>query len=362
MKSETVEKKSKKEPRSAKIKKKKLKHVYGDDFFGEFATEAKEFFKGDAMIPSGEDDMLIEVNGWIPMPEDVAHMIDAPGFPCGLITTIAGPPDSGKTTFANEALRSVQQEGGVAVLAKTEDKYSLKRAKGMGIDVKKMLILRPKTIEQVGDHVQTLINIIKQKGWEEKKVCLVWDSLAATPCAAEMNVNRKDFSMDAAKAVRGMLRRVSALIKESNIAFVIINQVYDNLNSFGEKTTQYGGKGAIYHSALILKIAQKNRIRPSGKKEGDFCGINAVVEVKKNHLGQPFKTGEFHIDWRGFVNDRSPEYAPSFLKDLKDIDDEEIEASDDDEPEYREPSAKVHPAKNVRPKKKISTSHSKRGA
>ena len=335
---------AKKTKRIVKIR--KLKHSYGDDFFGEFASEAKEIFKGDATIPSGEDDRLVEVNGWIPMPEDVCTMIDAPGFPCGLITTIAGPPDSGKTTFANEALKSVQKEGGVAVLAKTEDKYSLKRAAGMGIDVKKLLILRPKTIEQVGDYVQTLINIVKAKGWEQRKICLVWDSLAATPCAAEMKADRKEFSMDAAKAVRGMLRRVSALIKESNIAFVIINQVYDNLNSFGEKTTQYGGKGAIYHSALILKIAQKNRIRPAGKKDGDFCGINAIVEVKKNHLGQPFKTGEFPIDWRGFVNDRSAEVAPSFLSDLKEIDEEELP----DEPVKS--VAKIHTPEKKRFKKK----------
>jgi len=349
MKSEPTTKstKTKSEKRIIKIRKKKLKHTYGDDFFGEFASEAKEFFKDEATIPSGEDDLLIEVNGWIPMPAEICAMIDAPGIPCGLITTAFGPPDCGKTTFANTVLLNVQKEGGVAVLEKTEDKYSLKRASGMGIDVKKMLILRPKTIEQVGDHMQTLINMVKAKGWEDRKIAVVWDSLAATPCAAEMNPKRKsEFSMDAAKAVRGMLRRVSALIKESNIAFVIINQVYDNLNSFGEKTTQYGGKGAIYHSALMLKFAQKNRIRAGSKTEGDFCGINAVVEVKKNHLGQPFKTGEFRIDWRGFIFDRKAELAPSFLKDLSDIE-------EDDEDESAEPVAKVHTAKKKRLKKKV---------
>jgi RecA/RadA recombinase len=326
MKSKVSEKKV---SRTEKIGKLKTKSFLGDDHFADFAKEAKSMFKDDLIIPTGEDDALLEVSGWIPMPDEVQHAMDTPGVPCGLVIQAYGLPDSGKTTFANTALVNTQQDGGVAVLFKTEDKYSLKRAAGMGIDVKRMLIFRPRTIEAVGDRVQDLIELIHKKGWEDRKVTIVWDSLAATPCAAELNEKRTSFSMDAAKAIRGMLRKVTGLIKETNIAFVIINQVYDNTNTFGSKTTPYGGKGAIYHSAIILSFAQINRIRPTGKKDGDFCGINCKIEVKKNHLGQPFKTAEIPIDWRGFVFDRSPEYAPAYLKPK--VADPEFDVEDDEE-------------------------------
>jgi RecA/RadA recombinase len=321
LKSKTSEK-NKRVDKVRKLKSVAADSFHDDDFFAEFTSEAKAVLNdGEVLVPTSVDDALLEVNGWIPMPDDVCHMMDTPGVPCGLITTVYGLPDCGKTTFANTALKSTQDEKGIAILFKTEDKYSLKRAAGMGIDVKKLMIFRPRTIEEVGDRMELIVTIIKKRGWENRKITVVWDSLAATVSKSEIDTNRKEFSMDAAKAIRGMLRRVTSLIKESNIAFIIVNQVYDNTNSFGEKTTPYGGKGPLYHSAIMLKFAQKNRIRPTGKKDGDFCGINAVVEVKKNHLGQPFKTGEFQIDWKGFVNDRSPEYAPKYVK--EDVADEE---------------------------------------
>lgn len=343
---------SPKSKRTEKVKATKAANVefLGDEFFEDFAAEARGVLKGDVMVPTSQEDSLLEVNGWIPMPDDICHVIDAPGIPCGLVTTAFGLPDSGKTTFTNTALVSTQKEKGIAILFKTEDKYSLKRAAGMGMDVKKLMILRPKTIEQVGDYVADIVDIIKKRGWESRKITIVWDSLAATMSKAETDENRKDFSMDAAKAIRGMLRRVTAIIKESNIAFIIVNQVYDNMNSFGEKTTQYGGKGVIYASVLMLKFVQIGRIRPPGKKSpDDFCGITTKIEVKKNHLGQPFKTGDFQIDWRGFVGDeRHPEYAPSYLKeDTPDADDTEngetkdVSASDE---------LPAKPKKRTRPK------------
>lgn len=331
MKSTPSAEKKTKSPRKSVIDAKKDKlsstEFLGDDFFAEFAAEAKAMFKENAIIPSGADDALLEVNGWIEMPESVSDVMDTPGVPCGLITMCYGLPDSGKTTFANTALLNTQKDKGIAVLFKTEDKYSLKRAEGMGINVKQLVILRPRTIETVGDYVQDIMALVQKKGWSNRKVTIVWDSLAATPCAAELNEKRSSFSMDAAKAIRGMLRKVSALIKESNIAFVIINQVYDNMNMFGKKTTPYGGKGAIYSSSIILSFAKVGRIRPPGGKSGeDFAGIKTKIEVEKNHLGQPFKTGEFEIDWRGFVFNRSSEYAPAFLKELKELDEEEDES------------------------------------
>jgi RecA/RadA recombinase len=341
MKSTTSPEKKTKSSRKPVIEKKKEKlsssEYLGDDFFDDFAAEARAMFKEDAIIPTGADDALLEVNGWIDMPEPVSEIMDTPGVPCGLVTMIYGLPDCGKTTFANTALLNTQKDKGVAVLFKTEDKYSLKRADAMGINVKQLVILRPRTIEQVGDYVQDVMAIVQKKGWSNRKVTIVWDSLAATPCAAELNEKRASFSMDAAKAIRGMLRKVSALIKESNIAFVIINQVYDNMNMFGKKTTPYGGKGAIYHSSIILSFAKIGRVRAHGAaKDSDFSGIKTKIEVEKNHLGQPFKTGELEIDYKGFVFERPVETAPAFLKELSEIEDE-------DEPDVAELPKKAKP-------------------
>lgn len=260
--------------------------------------------------PTSVDDPLIEVSSYITMPKAIQKLIGAEGVPCGLITMAYGLPDCGKTTYANTALLSAQRSGGLAILLKTEEKYSLKRAAAMGLDVKKIGIFSPRTIEEAGDCIDKVVNYVKAKD-PGRKVCIVWDSLAATPCENELKENRKEFSMDAAKAIRGMLRRSQQAIRATNVAIIIINQVYDNTNQFGEKTTPYGGKGAIYHSAMILRFVKTGRIRADGAtKDDDFCGIKTNVEGVKNHLGQPFKTADFQIDWKGFVFDRPAEVTP----------------------------------------------------
>ena len=290
---------------------------HDDDIFDDFADAMGKTIKDkkvmkatDFSVPASVDDPLIEVTSFITMPKEIQNLLGVQGVPCGLITMAYGLPDCGKTTYANTALLSAQQSGGLAILIKTEEKYSLRRAEAMGINVKKLGIFRPRTIEEAGDQIARVVSFVKAKG-KDRKVCIVWDSLAATPCENELKENRKEFSMDAAKAIRGMLRRSQQEIRDTNIAIVIINQVYDNTNSFGEKTTPYGGKGAIYHSATILKFAKIGRIRSDDAgKTDDFAGIVTKVEAVKNHLGQPFKTAEFEIDWKGFVFDRPVEKTP----------------------------------------------------
>jgi RecA/RadA recombinase len=309
------------------IEKKKKKIVDTGDLFDEFVETvrgAKE--DEDLYVPSSVEDSLLEVNSWITMPKPIQGLIDNKGIPCGLISMAYGPPDSGKTTFALTALKSAQQDGGLAILFKTEEKFSLKRAAAMGVDVTKLAIFRPKTIEEAGDKIDTVVNFLIAKKKTDRNVCIVWDSLAATPCENEIKEGRREFSMDAAKAIRGMLRRSQHLIRDTGVSILIINQVYDNTNSFGEKTTPYGGKGAIYHSAIILKFAKIGRIRPPGKKAGtDFCGITSKIEAIKNHLGQPFKTLEIEVDWKGFVIDRNAEFAPSgFVDEGEEEEDESI--------------------------------------
>lgn len=314
MKKSVPSKRTEKSEPEKKFKRKEVikKTISSDDFFDAMMTGIRKESKT-VIVPKDQDDTLVEVSDWIAMPQEIRGLLGGiPGLPCGLVTMLQGPTDSGKTTFANEAIRSTISSGGFVLFLKTEQKYSLKRAVAQGIDVSRMAIDVPKTIEGVGDMIEAHCKRVLASG-KVGKTLVVWDSLAATPCDAETQSDRKNFSMDAAKALRGMFRRIQNIIKEANVCVLIVNQVYDNMAMFGEKTTAYGGRAVPYISSIILKFSKLGRIRPPGKsaKAGDdFCGSNTQIEVVKNHLGQPFKKIEMEIDWRGFVINRKPEYAP----------------------------------------------------
>ena len=305
----------------------------------------------DGVFIGEEDSELLNVQDWIEMPGPIADIIGKPGLPCGLITMAYGKKDCGKTTLATEALASVQRDNGIAILLDTEHKYDIRRARKMGL--KRPIIIQANTIEEAFDKFVAMIQFLKTAGeyyvmkdfktkgvdytmgevlsedafkelsanhkknvkrelkYANRKICCVWDSLGATPSKAELDDDVKDFSMTAAKVIKGRIRKVLHYIKDSKVAFVIINQVYSNMNMFGKKITPYGGSGPEYHSALILEFAQLGRLRPPGATTKDpFCGIKTQIEVVKNHLAQPFKKVEVHIDHRGFIVDRDPEYAP----------------------------------------------------
>jgi len=294
-----------------------------DDDYDLFVSEAKKI-KSDFVIAGSDDDSLVEVKDWIIMPEKIQKLIGVKGIPCGLISMVYGAPDCGKTTFCNEALASTQRDGGFAILFLSEFKYSKNRAQEMGIRVDgdrgSLIKYKPRTIEQVGDYIHDVANSIDRSG-TDKKVCIVWDSLGATPCENELKEKRADFPMDAAKAITGVLRKTQGLIRDKNIAFVIINQIHSKAVSFGKKTTTKGGFSPRYYSALQIEFTKMGHIRPNGKKAPEpYCGIKSMINIEKNHLGQPFKKSEVMIDWKGFVFDRSPEYAPEgFYESYKEV-------------------------------------------
>jgi len=308
------------------------KFVDDDSDIEDLVKAASKTIQG-IFSPRDEDEPLLEVTDWIEMPKDIQNITCTPGLPCGLIVEVYGKKDCGKTTFATQALVSVQKDGGIPILIDTENKYSLKRAAAMGLDVKRLVIIKAKTIEEAFDKFIAMVTLIKTRPKDKnRKVCAVWDSVGATPCEAELDESKGDFSMNAAKAIKGRLRKTLYYIKDTRTSLVLINQVYSNTNTFGKKSTPYGGSGPEYHCAMILEFVALGRVRPTGvKAPADFCGINTKIEAVKNHLGQPFKTGEVQIDWKGFVIDRSPEYAPEkfFEKESNDPADESDEKLSD---------------------------------
>lgn len=286
---------------------------YGEeegDLFADFVKEARAI-GSDFVVPVDKNEPMLQVSAYVKLPKPIMDVIGAPGLPCGLITEIFGPPDSGKTTACIEALAEVQRQGGIAILMLTERKFDLPRAEDMGVNVKRLIVYRPRTVEAVREFVHDICITVAKRN-SKKPVIILWDSLAATPCEKELNEKRGDFAADQAAAVAVLLRKTQAMIRDHNIAFVMLNQISTKIGAtFGKKTQAKGGFAPKFYSALRLEFIQIGRVRlPGGVKGDDFVATKILIEAVKNHLGVPFKTAEAIIDYKGFVVDRKVETRP----------------------------------------------------
>lgn len=319
-----------KKPKNEEVEKEEpiKAELVDDSFFEEFVKQAKSE-KVDLIIPKDADDPILQVKHWIKMPKEIAEFIGAPGIPCGLITEIFGPPDSGKSTLCTEIIKQAQLQGGTGLLCLSEMKVSLHRMEAVGVNVKRMPVRLPKTIEEVQEVVHDIVSVVKKINKPDKPVVIVWDSLAATPCAKELDEKRGDFAADQAAAITVLLRKAQGLLRDNNIAFVMINQISTKIGvTFGKKTQAKGGLAPKFYSALRIEFAQIGRVRATGaSKDDDFCGIKTVAEVVKSHISTPFSTKEFVIDHKGFVFNRPIEKGKKYVSFEEEL---EVENTDDD--------------------------------
>lgn len=261
------------------------------------------------MVPDDKGEVMgVMVRDWIPMPPPLVEIMKTPGLPCGHIIQVVGRPDCGKTTFALHAVKQVQDVGGIALWLDFEHKFPYDRAVSMGIDMKRLLLVQPRTIEEgFALYVRTL-KVMRAKN-KTKKIVLVWDSVGAAPCEWELDEEKGEYAPAAAKAIKGGLRKTRYFLDEVSAAVILINQYYTRTDlkgpsaAYAKKDKAYGGDGPTYFSSMILEFKRIGSLKKTIKGEKVKIGTISMVESIKNHLGEPFVSGEIHIDKLGVIWD-----------------------------------------------------------
>ena len=69
-----------------------------EDIFSQFVGAARDVAdenKTGFIIPVDEHEPLLQVQKFVPMPQEICEVLGTEGFPCGLICEVYGPPDCG---------------------------------------------------------------------------------------------------------------------------------------------------------------------------------------------------------------------------------------------------------------------------
>ena len=216
------------------------------------------------------------------------------GLPEGRIIEIFGPPSIGKSHIAIQIAKTTQEMGGVAVYIDTENATSVANLKLLGVNISKRFVyVDTHCTEEVLKIAEA--TIMKAKAMNKDiPVTIIWDSVAASSPKAELlgEYDKDTIGLQARCISKGM-RKITGVIANQNVLFVILNQIRTKIGVlYGDPTTTPGGKAIPFHSSVRIKLGAGQKIE---NKEKEIIGIHVSAKTIKNKVAPPFRKVDFEI-------------------------------------------------------------------
>lgn len=253
----------------------------------------KTYGKGSVIRLSGEIEPMPHISsGNI----ELDSILGINGYPRGRVIEIFGQPSSGKSLLTLHAIKSVQEQGGIAVLVDSEFAFNAEFAKTIGVKVEDLWLNQP----SCGEEGLTAVQEFVESGVVD---LIVVDSVASLTPRAEIDgdIGQAHIAL-LARLMSQSMRKLTAVIGQTKTTVIFINQIRENVNAmaFGKKTSQPGGRALPFYSSIRLEMYKKESL----KKGDDVYGITAVVKTVKNKVAPPFKQCEITITFdKGMVED-----------------------------------------------------------
>ena len=217
------------------------------------------------------------------------HALGVGGIPRGRITEIYGHEASGKTTLTLHVIAEAQKAGGYAAFIDAEHALDPTYACALGVDIDNLYISQPNSGEEA---LEILEKVVSSTAFD----IVVVDSVAALVSRAELAGDIGDAHIALqARLMSHALRKLTAIISNTNTAVIFINQLRQNIATTGygagptETTT--GGKALKFYSSVRLDIRRTEWI----KKGDETIGHKVKIKVVKNKLSAPFKVVNLEI-------------------------------------------------------------------
>jgi protein RecA len=184
--------------------------------------------------------------------------------------------------------------GGIVVYIDTENATSVENLSLLGVDItKRFVYVDTHCTEEVLSIAES--TIMKAKAMDKDvPITIVWDSVAASSPKAELlgDYDKETIGLQARAISKGM-RKITGVIGNQNVLFVILNQIRTKIGvMYGDPTTTPGGKAIPFHSSVRIKLGAGQQIQD---KDKNVIGIHVSAKTIKNKVAAPFRDCKFEI-------------------------------------------------------------------
>lgn len=206
--------------------------------------------------------------------------------------------NSGKTTVALHLVAEVQAQGGVAVYIDKEYKLDPDYATAIGVDINRLIISQPRSLEQVLGAIKKAIAIAaaaRRRTGKRVPILVILDSINAATAKARLEGD--EGASHIAPEARLWSGHLPAIIEEcskEDVALVLVSQVRSKIGvMFGSNEDMAGGNAPRFYASLIVYIKRVGTHKRDGEKKANII----EAECKKNQIGPPFRKGKFLLEY-----------------------------------------------------------------
>jgi len=274
------------------------KKKINDSFTSELISSLNKEHGSKVAYNLAHDTSPTHVKRWISTGSQLLDYITsnrpAGGLPEGRIVEVFGPPGIGKSHIAIQVARSTQQMGGIVVYIDTENATSVENLSLLGVDItKRFVYVDTHCTEEVLSIAES--TILKAKAMDKDvPITIIWDSVAASSPKAELigDYDKETIGLQARAISKGM-RKITGVIANQNVLFLILNQIRTKIGvMYGDPTTTPGGKAIPFHSSVRIKLGAGQQIQDKNK---NVVGIHVTAKTIKNKVSAPFRDCKFEI-------------------------------------------------------------------
>jgi recombination protein RecA len=257
----------------------------GDKVEAAMAQLQKKYGNDVLMELSRDTDFKVE---WFSTGSFALDEVIGKGLPKGRIIEVFGAESSGKSTMSLFLMAQIQKAGGRVALIDAENAFDGAYASNIGLDISKLLVSQPQTLEEAFDIMKALIDTGEMD-------MIVVDSVSALvpKSAFESEEMLKDTMAVQARLMSKGLPLLSGPISKTKTILIFINQIRDKVGVFyGAKTTTSGGRALKFYSSVRLEVAKGGKLEGKGDVQ---IGNEIIVKAAKNKVGFPWKAAKIDL-------------------------------------------------------------------